>query len=70
MINIGEIIRQHVKEQGLTVSDVAARVGYSRTAIYKIYARKTIDTDTLLSFSKALNYNFFGIYIDEISSGR
>lgn len=60
MINvfIGNIIRQKVKERKLTVSEFAKNINRSRTTVYDIFSRKSIDVDLLLTISEALDYDF------------
>ena len=66
MINIGELIHEQVKKQGLSVTWLAHKLNYSRTNIYKIFDKPSIDTDVLLRISSALDYDFFAIYSSEL----
>lgn len=66
MINIGELIHEQVKKQGLSVTWLAHKLNYSRTNIYKIFDKSSIDTDVLLRISSALDYDFFAIYSSEL----
>ncbi|HNR28274.1 MAG TPA: helix-turn-helix transcriptional regulator [Bacteroidales bacterium] len=66
MVNvfIGSIIRQKVRERKLTVSEFARSINRSRTTVYDIFRRKSIDVDLLLTISQALDYDFIGeIYL-------
>ncbi|MDD3522331.1 MAG: helix-turn-helix transcriptional regulator [Bacteroidales bacterium] len=66
MVNvfIGSIIRQKVKERKLTVSEFAKSINRSRTTVYDIFNRKSIDVDLLLTISKALDFDFLSeIYL-------
>ena len=66
MVNvfIGSIIRQKVKERKLTVSEFAKSINRSRTTVYDIFNRKSIDVDLLLTISEALDFDFLSeIYL-------
>ena len=66
MVNIfiGNIIRQKVKERKLTVSEFAKTINRSRTTVYDIFNRKSIDVDLLLTISEALDFDFLSeIYL-------
>lgn len=68
MIDIGKLIHEQVKRQGKSVTWLARRLNYSRTNLYKIFDKTSIDTDVLLRISQALNYDFFALYSQELSS--
>ncbi|HIT15411.1 MAG TPA: helix-turn-helix transcriptional regulator [Candidatus Avimuribaculum pullicola] len=68
MINIGKLIHEQVKRQGKSVTWLAQQLNYSRTNLYKIFDKTSIDTDVLLRISQALNYDFFALYSQELSS--
>ena len=57
-IIIGQLIKQKVKEQNLSVTEFAQMINCSRTNVYSIYKRKKIDRELLKKISKALKYNF------------
>lgn len=60
MVNvfIGRIIEQKVKERNLSVAEFAKRIHRSRTTVYDIFKRKSVDIDLLLIVSEALDYDF------------
>ena len=60
--HIGHLIRQEVERQGLTVVALARMLSCSRTNIYKIFDRQSIDTDQLLRISSQLHTDFFRFY--------
>jgi hypothetical protein len=62
MINIGKILEKKYLESGIKLSVLAARVNRSTQAMYDIFAKENINTELLLSFCKALDYNFFNHY--------
>ena len=66
MVDIGELIHEKVAEKGLSVTWLANRLNCSRTNVYKIFDRRTIDTGTLLRISTVLEFDFFEIYSREL----
>ena len=65
---IGERIKQELKRQGKTSVWLAKQLGCHRTNIYKVYGRTSIDTGMLLHISKLLNYDFFKLYSEILTS--
>lgn len=65
-MHIGKLIKQQMEEQNRTVSWLAHELSYCRTNIYKIYDKKSIDTDLLLRISSILGYDFFAAYSEEL----
>ena len=64
--HIGQLIRQEVERQGLTVVALARKLSCSRTNIYKIFDRQSIDTDQLLRISTLLHTDFFRFYSESL----
>lgn len=58
-MHIGQLIKQEMDKQGKTVSWLARELSYCRTNVYKIYDKKSIDTDLLLRISILLKHDFF-----------
>ena len=56
---IGQIIREEVARQGLTIDEFAKRICTSRTNAYGIFSRLSIDMELLKRISKVLHRNFF-----------
>ena len=65
-MHIGKLIREQVEKQDKTVVWLAEQLSCSRTNIYKIYERFSIDTGLLLRISKVLGYNFFRLYTEKL----
>lgn len=65
-MHIGQLIRQQVEKQGVTVSWLARQLPCSRTNVYKIFDRATIDTSVLVRISIILKYDFFKHYSESI----
>ena len=64
--HIGHLIRQEVERQGFTVVSLARMLSCSRTNIYKIFDRQSIDTDQLFRISSLLHTDFFHIYSESL----
>ena len=55
---IGEVIKRRVDELGMSHSEFARRINCSRTSLYNLFAKKSIDIDLLLLISEVLDYDF------------
>ncbi|MDE6140358.1 MAG: XRE family transcriptional regulator [Alistipes sp.] len=58
-IHIGEMIRRECLRQQRGATWLAARLYCNRVNIYKIYSKRSIDTDLLYRISIALDHDFF-----------
>lgn len=70
MIHIGEQIKQKMKERQRTVVWLAKQLSCSRTNIYKIFEKYSVDTDTLTKISTILEFDFFSLYSDYIKVNK
>lgn len=57
MIDIGKIIIQQSREQGISIAKLAAKVNLTTQALYKILHRRDLKISRLLQLSQALNHN-------------
>lgn len=57
-IHIGKLIKERFDESNLSVPEFAAALNKSRTTIYDIFSRKSMDIDLLLQISDILDYDF------------
>jgi len=64
-IHIGKIIKETLKSKNIDVADFANKINYTRGNAYKIFNKKSIDTDLLLKISKVLDENLFFHFITE-----
>ena len=69
-MHIGQIIRQELEDQGRSVVWLAKQMSYSRTNIYKIFDRPSIDADVLLRISLVLGVDFFKYYSAELKNKK
>lgn len=61
-MHIGKKIREAVKKSGMSVTDFAAKINYSRRNIYSIFEKESIDTSLLVKVSAVLEQDFFSHY--------
>lgn len=62
MIHIGHIIRDVVKEKGLSVTEFGRRINTHRRNVYDIFERQSVDTSLLIKIGKVLGHDFFSYY--------
>ena len=58
-LHIGRMVKSVFDESGLSVAEFARRIHCERTNVYKIFNRQSIDVETLVKISEALEHNFF-----------
>lgn len=61
-MHIGRLIHRKLLEKHMTVVSFAERLSCTRVNAYKIFNKKSIDTDMLLRISSILEYDFFQHY--------
>ena len=61
-MHIGKLIKEVLHQQEHSVTWFASKLYCDRTNIYKIFERKSIDTELLMRISVILNKNFFEEY--------
>ncbi len=61
-INIGGLIKEKVRERGMSIVQFAETIHKDRSGVYRIFNSQTIDTDLLVRISNVLDYNFFAEY--------
>ena len=65
MVHIGQLIRQELKEQGRSVTWLAKNLNCSRSNVYIIFDKPTLDTSVLMQIPKLLDVDFFRYYSKE-----
>lgn len=66
-IHIGELIKNIFEKSSLSISEFAKKLNCERTNIYRIFKRKSVDTDLLMNISEILNHDFFCHLYNEAS---
>ena len=65
-LHIGNMIRAELKAQGRTVTWFAREIYTTRTNVYKILNKESIDLKLLVRISKLLHHNFLLEYSNAI----
>lgn len=65
-MHIGQLIRVELVRQHHSATWFAQALGCSRTSVYKIFEKSSIDTDLLLRICHILKVNFFQLYSEEL----
>lgn len=58
-MHIGNYIKEKLKEDGHSVTWFAEQICCTRTHVYKIFSKSSIDTEILERISRILDYDFF-----------
>lgn len=66
---IGQLIKARLMERGMTVSHLARLLSCERSNLYRLFEKDSIDTRLLLRISRALDYDFFQLYSNELHNG-
>lgn len=66
MVHIGQLIRIELIKQHHSATWFAQKIACSRTSVYKIFEKSSIDTDLLLRISEVLKVDFFKVYSLEL----
>ena len=70
MIHIGKQIRQKMEERQITVVWLAKHLSCSRTNIYKIFEKHSVDTDILAKISIILEFDFLSLYSEAMKGNK
>ncbi|MFI5164812.1 MAG: helix-turn-helix transcriptional regulator [Bacteroidia bacterium] len=61
-MHIGKKIKEAVKRSGMSVTEFASKINYSRRNIYSIFEKESVDTSLLTKISDVLEQDFFAHY--------
>ena len=65
VVFIGKEIRRELKRQGRSGVWLARQLPCSDNYVYKLFSKKTMDTDLLWRISDIMDVNFFRLYMDK-----
>ncbi len=65
-INIGKLIKKEIINRDISLGDFAEKIHCTRTNIYNIFNRKSMNTDQLLDICEALGIDLFELLSREI----
>jgi len=61
-LHAGSVIKQIIKEEKIKISDFARAIHCSRSNVYSLFERESLDTKRLSLISKVLGHNFTKLY--------
>lgn len=61
-VHIGKKIKEVLSKSPMTVVDFAEKINKTRTVVYDIFKRDSVDSVLLNKISRVLNHNFFIYY--------
>ena len=64
-IEIGKKIKEKFSESNLTINEFAELLNCERTNVYRIFERKSVDSELLCKISKILGFNFMDYYLEK-----
>lgn len=70
MLHIGELIRKRMEKQQISIVWLAKHLSCSRTDVYKLLNKYSLDTEILAKISKLLDFDFFSLYSEEIQKDK
>ena len=70
MVNIGQNIKEELQRQERTVSWLARKLNCTRTAVYRIFDKNSIDTALLTQISQILHHNFFQELFEDLEKNN
>lgn len=62
VVHIGHEIEQELRRQGRSAAWLAAALCCDRTNVYKLFRKRSIDTELLYRISLILRFDFFRFY--------
>lgn len=70
-VNLGEIVKQKVEEQGMSQAEFARKIGMQRQNVVKlVFEKASLDTNLLALISEALGCNFFDYFSSNTEDDR
>jgi len=61
-IHVGQMIEKEVTDRRIEISRICNFMKCSEEEVQKMYPKKSLDAETLLKWSKLLEYDFFRLY--------
>jgi predicted transcriptional regulator len=58
MIHRGELVEEAVRQSGMTLTEVAKRLGKSRRHLYNLFEDPQLSIDTILQIGKIIRHDF------------
>ncbi|MBC7864244.1 MAG: hypothetical protein IAF38_14800 [Bacteroidia bacterium] len=64
-VHIGKKIKEVLGQSRFTVTEFAAKINKTRTVVYDIFKRHTMDTGLLMKIGKVLDHDFLGYLLPD-----
>lgn len=65
-IHIGELIKKGVEENRIEISRICNFLKCTEDDVEKVYQQESLDTETVLKWSKLIDYDFFRVYTQHL----
>lgn len=65
-IHIGELIKKGVEENRIEISRICNFLKCTEDDVEKMYQQESLDTETVLKWSKLIDYDFFRVYTQHL----
>ncbi len=66
-LHLGTLIKQKVKEKGLSVTEFARRIHCTRRNVYEIFKKNSLDTDLIKRISTVLDLSILSVFYQPTS---
>lgn len=67
-MHVGNLIKEVMDRKNVSAIELSNKIYCTRTHVYKIYTKESIDTNLLIRISIALEYDFFACISRMISN--
>ena len=67
-VHIGKEIEKQFQKSGIKIGSFAEKISTGERNVYSLFRRKDISSEMLVAVSKALNYNFFKLYTQDLAN--
>ncbi len=64
MVHKGEVIEKAVRSSGISITELAKRIGKSRRHIYYLFNNSNIDWEIIFKIGKVIHYDFSKDFTD------
>jgi hypothetical protein len=70
MIHVGKKVKEVLDTKAISVTSFAKKINKSRSVVYNIFERESIDSVLLYKISEVLEFNFFNLFQFEESQNK
>ncbi|MBC7864245.1 MAG: hypothetical protein IAF38_14805 [Bacteroidia bacterium] len=69
-VHIGKKVKEVLGQSRFNVTEFAAKINKTRTVVYDIFERQTMDTGLLMKIGKVLDHDFLSYLLDSVKEER